>query len=334
MRFFGDHRNRYHNRRVFLGCLGATLPLAAWAQKLPSAGVNRIGFLNGDLPALTESFNAELRRLGHIEGKNITVETRLTQPNSNAGAKYAAELAHMNLQLVVAGALPFALEIRKANPAMPMVIATCPGMVSNGFAGSLDRPGGHVTGMDELPPGVTAKRLSLLKAAAPNVSRIALLSTTPGRGGHETQLADAERVAAGLGVTVKAYRAASLTELETALAAIASDSMNGLVTFQGGLSVANRKRIVEFAAKQALPAIYQATMFAESGGLMSWAPNLEEQYAMAARYVDKILKGASPGELPIQYPSRYYLTINSGAAKGLGLTIPPPLLAQADRVIP
>src|SRR5204863_7491969 len=136
--------------------------------------------------------------------------------NSSDLVAQAAELAHMNLDLIVAGALVHALEVRKNNPAMPMVIATCPGMVSNGFARSLKHPGGIYTGIDELPPGVTAKRLRLLKAAVPGVSRVALLSTTPGRGGHEAQLADAEGAAKSLRLTVKPYRATTLRELEAA----------------------------------------------------------------------------------------------------------------------
>jgi putative ABC transport system substrate-binding protein len=207
-------------------------------------------------------------------------------------------------------------------------------MISNGFAKSLKRPGGIYTGMDELPPGVTAKRLRLLKTAAPKVSRVALLSTTPGRGGHEAQLADAERVAKSLRLTVKPYRATSLKELEMALAAIVTDGMEGLANFQGGLSLANRQLIVDFAAKNNLPAVYQAMFFVESGGLMAWAPNQEDQYRETARYVDKILKGASPGELPIQYPNRYYLTINKSAAQGLGLVLPKSLIARADQILP
>jgi putative ABC transport system substrate-binding protein len=138
-------------------------------------------------------------------------------------------------------------------------------MVSNGFAKSLKHPGGIYTGMDELPPGVTAKRLQLLKTAAPSVSRVALLSTTPGRGGHEAQLADAERAAKSLRLTVKPYRATSPTELETALAAIANDGMEGLANFQGGLSLGYRQLIVDFAAKNRLPAVYQSAFFVEAG---------------------------------------------------------------------
>jgi putative ABC transport system substrate-binding protein len=240
----------------------------------------------------------------------------------------------MDLELILAAALPQALEIRKNNPQMPMVIATCPGMISNGFAKTLKRPGGHYTGMDELPPGVTAKRLRLLKTAAPNVSRVALLSTTPGTGGHEAQLADAVETAKSLGVTVKPYRASTLKELETALAAIVDDGMNGLANFQGGLSLANRQLIVDFAAKNRLPAVYQASFFVEAGGLMAWAPDQEEQYREAARYVDRILKGAKPGDLPVHYPSRYDLIIGKSAAERIGLVLPPKLVAQANRVLP
>ncbi len=323
-------------RRSFvsrLGIVGCALPFGAFAPQAKPGRVKRIGFLSGDNPSLVAAFDAELRRLGYVPGKNLVVETRITRANTPDAATHAAEFAHMDLDLVVAGSLPPALEIRKAAPALAMVIATCPGIVSNGFAASLDHPGGHVTGIDELPPGVTAKRLKLLKIAAPHVSRIALLSTTPGRGGHEVQLADAQQTAADLGVSVKPYRAASLQELQGALTALVDDGMQGIVNFQGGLSVISRQLIVDFAAKHRLPAMYQATMFAEAGGLMAWAPDLEEQYRVAARYVDQILKGANPGDLPIRYPSGYFLTVNARAANALGMLLPPALLVQADRVL-
>ncbi len=239
----------------------------------------------------------------------------------------------MDLELIVAAALPSALAVRAVSSAMPMVIGTCPGMVSNGFAQSLEHPGGNVTGMDELPPGLTGKRLTLLKTAAPGVSRVALLSTTPGRGGHERQLADAYTIAATLGISVKPYRATSLSELQSALAAIATDGMDGLASFQGALSLNNRKLIVDFAAEHRLPAVYQATLFAEAGGLMAWAPDLVQQFRIAARYVDQILRGANPGDLPIRHPARYYLTINAGAAKAMNLVLPQALLNEADRLV-
>jgi putative ABC transport system substrate-binding protein len=324
-----------YGRRLFisqLGLLGCALPLTVYAQRGAPRRLRRIGFLTGSLSTLTRAFEEEMRRLGYVEGENIVIEKRISSL-SNFVAQ-AAELAHMDLDLIVAGALPQALEVRKANPSMPMVIATCPSMVSNGFAKSLKRPGGIYTGIDELPPGVTAKRLRLLKMAAPKVSRVALLSTTPGRGGHEAQLADAEQAARSLRLTVKPYRATTLSELETALSALVSDGMDGLANFQGALSITNRQLIVDFAAKNRLPAVYQSAFFVEAGGLMAWAPNQEGQYRMAARYVDQILKGARPGDLPIRYPGRYYLTINKSAAQGLGFVLSPALVARADRVLP
>jgi len=326
------------SRRSFirgLTLLGGSLPLfPAWAHQAAPARPPRIGFLVGEgFPQLAAAFREELSRLGYIEGGNIVIEARFSGRQIGDLEAVSAELARMDLALIVAGALPYALEVRKANPSMPMVIGTCPGMVSNGFAETLDHPGGIYTGMDELPPGVTARRLRLLKTAAPTATRVALLSTTPGRGGHEEQLADAEATASALGVEVRPYRAASTPELKSALERIGAESMNGLLNFQGGLSLANRQLIVDFAAERRIPAIYQATLFAEAGGLMAWAPDLSEQYREAARFVDKILKGARPGDLPVKRPAEYYLTVNAGAARRIGLTLPKELLAQATRVL-
>jgi ABC transporter substrate binding protein len=229
-------------RRRFLLQMGGVLsafPYRFDASQEHGLAVRRIGFINGD-PSLTDPFTARLHTLGYTDA-NLFIDPRIV--SGPEMRKHATELATGNLELVVAGALPFALEIRRANPAMRMVIATCPGMISNGFAKTLHRPGGNVTGIEELPPGLTAKRLTLLKTVVPYISRVALLSTTPGTGGHETQLADAEQIAPALNITVKAYRATSLAELQAALAAIASDGMNGLANFQGGLSLQYRQMI-------------------------------------------------------------------------------------------
>ena len=301
---------------------------------LKSRTIPAIGFLLGaGYSEMDTAFTEELKKLGFTEGQNITIERRFAKPNSSDGIIMAAELAKMDLSLIVVAALPFALEVRKNNPKMPMVVATCPGMVSNGFAESLEHPGGIYTGMDELPRGVTTRRVQLLKEAAPTITRIALLSTTPGTGGHETQLSEAEKIAATLGIEVKAYRASSLQQLEKALTDLINDGMNGLLNFQGGLSLANRKLIVDHAAQYKIPAIYQATLFTEAGGLMSWAPDLLQQYREAAHYVSKILKGTKPGDLPVKHPEKYYLTLNTGAAKKIELTFPNSILAQASRVL-
>jgi putative tryptophan/tyrosine transport system substrate-binding protein len=311
----------------------AALPLVAWPRHTAQQRVARIGFMHGAEPSLFASFEDEMQKLGYSPGKNIHLEIRTGRMNSNDAAVHAAELGAMDLDFVVVAALPQALAMRQANPKMPMVIITCPGMVSNGFAQSLERPGGIYTGMDELPPGVTRKRLQLLKRAAPSISRVALLSTTPGRGGHERQLADAEQAGRELGFSVKAYRASSLAEIKTALEAIRSDQMNGLLNFQGGLSLANRQLIVDFAAANRVPAVYQSSFFVESGGLAAWAPDQRGQYRLGARMADQILKGKKPGDIPVQHPEPYQLHLNKKAAAAIGLTLAADLIAEADKVL-
>lgn len=213
------------------------------------------------------------------------------------------------------------------------MIATGPNLVGNGFARSLRKPGGATTGTDELSPGLTGRRLRLLKAIAPELSRVALLSTTPGVGAHEIQVADATATARTLGIAVAAYRASSLPELHAALDRIERDRMEGIVNFQGALSLINRELIIDFARRRRMPAIYQSRLFAESGGLMAWAPDQDEQFRQAARYADRILKGARPGDLPIRYPARYYLTLNLAAAKEIGVAVPRDVLSRADTVL-
>jgi putative ABC transport system substrate-binding protein len=325
-RRLGIRRRSFVESLVGFGCAMLIGPSASRAQ---SPRVRRVGLSLGEDPeGGGAAFRETLRALGYVEGQNLVIKT-----SSVAGSGSAADLARMDVELVVVQALPYALTARAANPAMPLVIVTTPGIVSNGFAKTMEHPGGNATGIDELPPGVTAKRLELLKTAAPAVSKVALLSTTPGRGGHETQLADAQEAATKIGVTVKPFRATSHAELEGALASIAADGMNGLLNFQGGLSYVNRQLIVDFVAKHRIPAIYQAAVFARAGGLMTWAPDLVEQHREAARYVDKILKGASPGDLPIRYPSHYYLSLNNTTARNLGVTFPSALAAQADHIL-
>jgi putative tryptophan/tyrosine transport system substrate-binding protein len=326
--------SRGATRRQFVGQLALVAGLAPSLSRAAAQPdrMPRIGYLGGDFPVHRNAFMAELRARGFVDGENLHIERRLVNDLSE-GPAMAKELAHLPLQFIVATALPFALMIRKENPDMPMVITTCPGMVSNGFARSLEQPGGIYTGLDELPPGVTAKRLTLIKTAVPGLKRVALLSTTPGVGGHETQLEDARKIAPSLGVTLHVYRAANAKELDAALDAIVTDRMDAVLNFQGGLSVYRRQHIVDFINTHRLPAIYQATLFAEAGGLMSWAPDLVEQQREAARLSAQILKGAKPGDLPVKHPTGYCLTVNSGAARKIGLVLPPELLAQAARVI-
>lgn len=327
-----DHPARRSVARTLLAAASMSF-LTSCAHAVTRARTPRIGFMIGrGYPTMEAAFREELARLGRIHGKNVFIEARISN-NAAELQMQAVELAHMELELIVAAALPQALAVRAANPEMPMVVATAAGLVTNGFAESLQRPGGNVTGMDELPAGLTATRLRLLKQAAPAMERVALLSTTPGRGGHETQLADAERAAAELAISVTPYRANSPEEVQNALAAIARDACDGMLNFQGGLSLGLRDSIVAFAAEHRIPAMYQSKLFAEAGGLMAYAPDQDEQFRTAARLTARILDGAAPADLPIQHPSRYYLTINVRTAAAIGLTVPSTLLERADWVL-
>lgn len=326
-----------HSRRRFiqeLALFAAVLPPRSAPSRRQAPRVRRIGFLIGEAWSMIAAFEGELQRLGYGDPARLVVEKRVSWSNTSDLSAQAAELGRMDLELIVAAALPQALAVRAVNPDMPMVIGTCPGFVSNGFAKTLERPGGIYTGMDELPAGVTDRRLRLLTTVVPKIARIGLLATTPGRGGHEAQLAEAEQTARALGLTVKAYRAASLRELEAALTGMAADRMEGFVNFQGALTLSNQPLIVDFAVRRRLPAVYQSPLFPQSGGLMSWAPDQDEQFRMAARYVDQILEGAMPGDLPIRHPDPYFLTLNQTAATAIGLELPPTLISQARTVLP
>ena len=212
MRSNGIQRPRRQFVRDLVLIAGAAPFLSAGAATQKSARVPRIGYLGGDFPMHRDAFMNELRAQGFVDGENVIIEKRLQRDLAD-GPAAAKELAALPLDFIVASALPYALMVRAANPDMPMVITTCPGMISNGFARSFEHPGGIYTGIDELPPGVTTKRMTLLKTAVPAARRIALLSTTPGVGGHEVQLQDAQRVAASLEVTVHPYRATTPDEL-------------------------------------------------------------------------------------------------------------------------
>jgi putative ABC transport system substrate-binding protein len=321
----------YGRRRALAGGLSAVaLPALQSCATTHSTRQSHVAFFIWEgFPTFVRAFRDELLRLGYIEGQNLILDIRQSRSSDDASHQII-EMAATSPDVVVAAALPQALMVRSLAPSLPMVVATAAGLVSNGFAQSLEHPGGNVTGMDELPPGLTGRRLRLLKTAAPQIEQVALLSTTPGHGGHETQLADAEQAAAELGVTVKAYRASSPAELTLVLDEIAADDMDSLVNFQGGLSLAYRLQIIDLMRRRRMPAIYQSRLFVESGGLMALSPDQEEQFRMAARYVDQILRGARAGELPIQHPSQYFLSVNLETAAAIGLALSPSFLRQAD----
>lgn len=308
----------------------AALASGASANAARLARLPRIGLMVRDgNPEFVAAFTDELARLGHVDGRTVVIEKRLARPDLSDVPAQARELARTDLKVIVVGSTTWANEVLKANPNMPIIIVTAAAMVESGYAKSRERPGGNVTGGEELPPGLTGKRMSLLKRLAPDVSRMGLLAAAE-NAAYRVQLEDALATAARLGVTVKPYPAPSPRAIEQALRAMVADGMNGLVNFQSGFSLAHRQFIVDFAAQHRLPAIYQATRFVDAGGLMAYSPDQDEQFREAARKADKVLRGARVGDLPITYPPRYFLTINVAAAKALGLEIPPDLAREAD----
>lgn len=323
------------SRRSFTGlAVASATSLMAGCAHRPNPRLARIGFMIGEgYPTFVEAFRSELLRLGYGEGENLLLESRVSRGSGDL-KRQARELAAVNLDVIVAAALPQALELKAVGTSTPVVVVTAPGFVANGLTRSLQRPSGNFTGIDELPAGITAKRLRLLATAAPHVRKVALLSTTPGSVSHGIQLADAEGEASKMRIAVKAYRATSRAELDQALAGIAADGMQGLVNFQGGLSLSNRDLIIDFVKRHRLPAIYQSRLFVQSGGLMALSPDQEEQFRLAARYAVRVVHGAKPSELPILHPGRYYLSVKLSAAAEIGLKLPQPLLQQADFLLP
>lgn len=288
-------------RQVVAGAV-VTLAAGTFAAARPPRSPPHIGLMmRAGYPEFITAFSDELARLGHVDGQTVIIEKRLAKPDLSDMHSQALELARMDLKLIVVSSGNWAREVAQANPAMPVVIVTMAAMVESGFAKSREHPGGNFTGGEELPPGLTGRRMALLKEAAPSVSRIGLLAAAEDAA-YRIQLNDARAAATRLGVTVKPYPAPSPRAIEQALAAMVSDGMNGLVNFQSGFSLAHRQYIVDFVASHRLPAIYQATRFVDAGGLMAWSPDQDEQFREAARYADKVLRGARVGDLPVKYP--------------------------------
>jgi putative tryptophan/tyrosine transport system substrate-binding protein len=309
-------------------------PLAAEAQ--PSAKVPRIGLLSVLSPALgeskAESFRQGLRELGYIEGQNFLLESRWAEGHRERLADFAADLVRLQVAVIVTESTPSALAAKQATDTIPIVMTTGGDPVAAGLVASLARPGGTVTGLTMFTPELSGTRLRLLKEAFPQTLLVAVLwkAENPGLAGplEETQAA-----AHALGLQLHSIEVRTPSDLDLAFEAMARTRPSALITLADGMLVDNRARIVAFAAKSRLPAIFPDRDFAEAGGLMTYGPNLSANFRRAAAFVDKILKGAKPADLPVERPMTFELVINLKTAKALGLTIPPTLLFQADEVI-
>jgi ABC-type uncharacterized transport system substrate-binding protein len=324
-------------RREFISLVGAAAawPLAARAQQVGK--MPQIGYLGVSSPSLephyVEAFRKKLRELGHVEGKNIAIEYRWAEGQDDRLPNLASELVRLKPDVIVTTGTPGAVAAMQATKTIPIVMASSADPVGSGLVASLARPGGNVTGFTILGPELEGKRLELLKQAIPGLSRLAVLwnPSNPGIVSYFETVKNAGRaLQISLGPVVEVRRS---DELDSAFTAIASARPHALVVIADRFLLSHRKQIVEFAAVKRLPTMYPYREYVDAGGLMSYAPSNVELFLGTAIYVDKILKGAKPGDLPIQEPTKFELVINLKTAKALGLDVPLHLQQLANEMI-
>jgi putative ABC transport system substrate-binding protein len=311
----------------------AAAPLAAEAQQ--SAKIPRIGYVGAnlaDVPHLTEAFLEGLRDLGYDEGRNVVIEFRSAEGKLERLPALAAELVALKVDVIVAPPTVAALAAKQASSTIPIVSTGSADPVMSGLVTSLARPGGNVTGLSFLAEELGGKRLDLLKQTVPGVTRVAVL-WRPGSASERTEkdmLKDLEVAARGLGVRLQFVEVRGPEDLDRAFSDMTRTRPDALAVLGWPMLSAERRRLVDLAAKNRLPAVYPQRQSVEAGGLMSYGANLADLHRRAATYVDKILKGAKPGDLPVEQPTKFELVINLKTAKALGVTIPPSLLQRAE----
>ena len=326
-----------NNRRRLIILMFASLlgvPLASLGQQ--PAKVARIGFLEASTPsaiaARVEAFRQGLRDLGYVEGKNVVIEYRYAEGNFDRLPALAAELVRLNVNVIVTGG-PTAIPAAKAaTTAIPIVMAFDTDPVGSGFAASLAKPGGNITGLSTLAPELSAKQIELLKEIVPKLARVAVLGTAS-RPGSAHALREVENAAKALKVQVQFQDVVDPKGIDAAFLAARKGGADAVLVLGSPLFNANRTELTELASKSRYPVIYDRAEFVEAGGLMTYSVSLADLARRAATYVDKILKGAKPGDVPIEQPTKFDLVVNMKTAKALGIKIPNSVLAQATRVI-
>jgi ABC-type uncharacterized transport system substrate-binding protein len=327
------------DRRTFLyGLTLEALAAPGASEARQAARIARIGFLATNLtanPHLPEAFRQGLHDLGYVEGRDVLVEYRDAEGKLDRLPALAAELVALRVDVIVAPNTPAARAAKQATSSLPIVFIGVGEPVTSGLVTSLARPGGNVTGLSVLSPELVGKWLELLKGAVPGVSRVAAL-WQPGAMDDRTEkdmFKGAEVAARNLGVRLQFVQARGPADFDRAFSDMASARAGALTVRPAPMFMSERRRLVDLAAKNRLPAVYPWREFADAGGLMAYGPNLADLYRRAASYVDKVLKGAKAGDLPVEQPTKFELVINLKTAKALGLAIPPSLLARADEVI-
>jgi putative ABC transport system substrate-binding protein len=325
-------------RRDFIALLGgaAAWPLSARAQQ--GERMRRIGVLmpaaadDLDGQARIAAFRQGLQQLGWTDGRNVRIDTRWSAGDADEIRKYAAELAALAPDVILATGSATLAPLLQATRTVPIVFTIVPDPVGAGLVDSLARPGGNATGFTWFEYATSGKWLELLKQIAPGVTRVAVLRD-PAIAAGLGQWGAIQAMAPSVGVEVIPVNVRDAPEIERAVAGFARSSNGGLILTASALAVVHRDLVIRLAARHKLPAVYHRRLFVTSGGLISYGPDLVDQYRQAAGYVDRILKGEKPADLPVQAPTKYELVLNLKTAKALGLEVPPTLLARADEVI-
>ena len=325
------------SRRKFVGVLaGGALAFLRQAKAQQPGKVWRIGFLAGGARpsdgAPPAALREALRELGYVEGTSVSYVGRWAEAKKVRLPKLAAEMVSLKVDLIVAFGGSAHQAAKEATSTIPIVIVNAGDPVATGLIASLARPGGNVSGITDQATELSAKRLELLREAMPHASRIAVLWNADDRS-MTLRYREIEKAAHVLGVTVRPLGVREPDDFNDAFSAMIREPPDALLMVTDALTNLNRRRILDFAAAQRLPAMYEFGFLVREGGLMSYGPDLGDSFRRAAVYVDRILKGANPGELPVEQPNRYYLLVNLRTAKALGITIPQSLLVRADEVI-
>jgi putative ABC transport system substrate-binding protein len=309
----------------------ATVHLTEAQQaKIPRIGILAPGSSAFPGRARYDSFRQGLRKLGYIEGKNIFIEIRTAEGKQDRLSDFATELVKLKVDVIVTSGTPGVLAAKNATSAIPIVFWAVADPVRAGLVSSLARPGGNITGLTSFGPELDGKRLELLKETFPKITRVAYFreATAPETGSIEIQAA-----ASALGLQLQSLEVRSAKDFDGAFVAALKERAQALTTSAGPVIIINQQRIVAFAAKNRLPAIYPYSEFIDAGGLMFYGVSFSDLFRRAATYVDKILKGAKPADLPVEQPTKFEFVINLITANQIGVTIPPNILARADRVI-
>jgi putative ABC transport system substrate-binding protein len=313
------------------------LDVAVIVEAQQPAKVPRIGYLSGATPdgqsVRLEAFRQGLQELGYVEGKNIVIEYRYAEEKLDRLPALAAELVRLKVDLIVTGGAVITRAAKDATVTVPIVMAQDSDPVVNGFVASLARPGGNITGLSNFAPELSGKQLELLKEIIPKLSRVAVFGTSSKNPANAQQLREIDLAAGGFKVKVQYLAVQSPTDIETAFRAAGEGRAGAILVLAGPIFNSNRPKIAKLAVKSRVPAIYSHPQYVVDGGLMTYGASLPDLDRRAATYVDKILKGAKPADLPVEQPTKFELIINLKAAKQIGLTIPPNVLARADRVI-